>query len=367
MLPDFLYQHLYLLLVTVCTIFCSIQYYNDSLHPLPDREKNQHIGGWLFVILLALFIGYRPVSAVYFGDTYNYDLFYKVFNYGKAFNWKFEGHDLVYENMINWFGSQRYTSRVLFVTMSLLYFGIAYKAMTKLFPRNAFYGFVVFMAAFSTFSYGTNGIRAGVAGSLFLCALAYRENKIKAIIFLLLSIGFHHSMIVPIIAFIGAWLYKNTKAYIAFWIFALCIALFHITFFQELFSSMGDESAAGYLHGSDNWGGKTGFRLDFVLYSMLPIVTGYITLFKYRLKSTEYSFIYNIYLLTNAVWMLCMYASFTNRIAYLSWLMYPVVLVYPFFCHDFMPAQAKRLNQIVWIQLLFTLAMTYIYYTIIHV
>ena len=121
MLPAFLYQHLYLLLVTVCTIFCSIQYYNDSLHLLPDVKKSQHIGGWLFVILLAFFIGYRPVSAAYFGDTYNYDLFYKVFNYGKAFNWKFEGHDLVYENMINWFGSQRYT---FFLLLRLLRMGV---------------------------------------------------------------------------------------------------------------------------------------------------------------------------------------------------------------------------------------------------
>ncbi len=27
---------------------------------------------------------------------------------------------------------------------------------------------------------------------------------------------------------------------------------------------------------------------------------------------------------------LCMYAGFTNRIAYLSWLIYPIVLIYPY-------------------------------------
>lgn len=362
MIPAYLYKHLYLLLVTVMTVYCSINYYNKSIKPL-RHDTNNHIWlGYIFALAVSLFIGFRPISGYYFVDMSNYDIYFRAFSYGKHFRWILDGEDIIYQNLFYWLGAQRFASTALFVIMSLLYFMFAFRAMVKLFPKNALYGFIVFLGAFSTFSYGTNGIRAGVAGSFFLCALAFRDKKIKAIIYLLLSIGFHHSMIVPIAAFVCAWLYKNSKVYLAFWTLSLLIALFHITFFQELFSGMGSESAAGYLHGSDDWGGKTGFRYDFVLYSMLPVVTGYIALFKYRLKSTEYSFIYNTYLLTNAIWMLCMYASFTNRIAYLSWLMYPVVLAYPYFCHRFMPAQATRLTQLVWIHLLFTLAMTYIYY-----
>jgi hypothetical protein len=38
----------------------------------------------------------------------------------------------------------------------------------------------------------------------------------------------------------------------------------------------------------------------------------------------------NTYLLANAVWVLLIHASFSNRFAYLSWFMMPWLLVYPF-------------------------------------
>ena len=141
------------------------------------------------------------------------------------------------------------------------------------------------------------------------------------------------------------------------------MALAHITFFQEIFAGLSDEGGANYLNNTaENWGGKTGFRFDFVLYSSLPVYIGYITLFKYKLESKTYSFLLNVYLMANAIWMLCMYAAFTNRIAYLSWLMYPIVTIYPFLCPTFMPEQKKRLKQVVWFQLLFTLFMNIVYY-----
>ena len=83
---------------------------------------------------------------------------------------------------------------------------------------------------------------------------------------------------------------------------------------------------------------------------------------KYKYKSSLYEFIYCIYTLTNSIWMLCMYASFTNRIAYLSWLLYPIVLVYPFFDKPFINNQYRKLNIVAGCHLGFTLAMVIIYY-----
>ena len=141
------------------------------------------------------------------------------------------------------------------------------------------------------------------------------------------------------------------------------MAFLHVSAFQELFSGMADEHGAVYLSGlNTDWGGKNGFRLDFVFYSALPVAVGYYAIYKRGLKSEMFSFLYNTYLLTNAVWMLCMYASFTNRIAYLSWGFLPVVTMYPFFTKEFIPKQYKYANYVVWYQLLFTLAMHLIYY-----
>ena len=43
-----------------------------------------------------------------------------------------------------------------------------------------------------------------------------------------------------------------------------------------------------------------------------------------------YARLVNTYLLTNALWILVIHASFSNRFAYLSWFMMPWVLLYPF-------------------------------------
>ncbi len=79
-------------------------------------------------------------------------------------------------------------------------------------------------------------------------------------------------MAMPIAAYIAAWFYNKSKWYFIAWGIALLIAAAHITFFQELFAGMADEGGANYLSDtSGTWGGKSGFRIDFVLYSALPV------------------------------------------------------------------------------------------------
>lgn len=135
-----------------------------------------------------------------------------------------------------------------------------------------------------------------------------------------------------------------------------------MTYFQFLFAGMSDEQGAGYLLTTEGerFGGTGGFRIDFILYSALPIVIGYIALFKKNLISSKYAVLYNFYLLTNGTWMLCMYASFTNRIAYLSWFVYPIILVYPLLEMDWGTDKREMFKYITTFNLCFTLAMAYI-------
>jgi hypothetical protein len=62
--------------------------------------------------------------------------------------------------------------------------------------------------------------------------------------------------------------------------------------------------------------------------------------------------------------MLCMYAEFTNRIAYLSWLMLPIVLIYPLLNEDWGSGQYKTFQWVALGHLAFTLFLNYIYYLI---
>lgn len=356
-----LYQPIYLIVVTILTVITTSIYKGQTYTSINNRA-GVNITGYLIALAFALFIGFRPVSGRYFVDMSHYREIYYALVYGRSFSFNWHTENYLYDNFLFWLGSRYYEITVLYVVLSLIYFLCAYKAVSRLFGKNALLAFAVFLGAFSTFSYATNGMKAGVAASLFLCALSYRNKPIWASAFLFLSLGFHHSMILPIGAYIAAYFVKNSKYYFIFWVFALVMAAAHISFLQEMFAGLADERGAEYLTDTEDWGGRSGFRIDFVLYSALPVAIGYLAIYKYKLQSKTYSFLLNTYLLTNAVWMVCMYAAFTNRIAYLSWLMYPVVTIYPFFCKTFMPEQTKRLKQVVWFQLLFTLFMDVIYY-----
>ena len=170
-------------------------------------------------------------------------------------------------------------------------------------------------------------------------------------------------MILCVAAYVVVSIYRNPKVYLLFWLFCLLIALLHIGFFQELFAGMTDESGTNYLTSTEDWGGNSGFRYDFVLYSATPVVVGWWIIFKKKIMSARYNFLLNMYLLTNGIWMLCMYASFTNRIAYLSWFMLPIVLIYPFINEKISPRQNKYLSRIALAHLSFTLFMAFIYYS----
>lgn len=236
-----------------------------------------------------------------------------------------------------------------------------------MFPQDTLAAYLVFLAAFSTFSYGTNGIKAGAAGAIFLMALSYRKNLKICIPLILLSYGCHHSMIMPIVAFILTLIYKNSKVYFAGWCFCLLIAIAHITFFQELFAGIlsdSGDSGANYLSEIGNeWGGRTGFRIDFVIYSAMPILVGYWAVYKKRLQLSKiYTCLLNLYMTLNGTWMLCMYANFTNRIAYLSWFLYPIVLIYPYLNENWGPRRYKDFSMVMLAHLGFTLFMKFIFY-----
>ena len=70
----------------------------------------------------------------------------------------------------------------------------------------------------------------------------------------------------------------------------------------------------------------------------------------------------HLYICINGIWMLCMYAEFTNRIAYLSWFLYPIVIIYPFIHENLGHNKYKVFGKTILYHLAFTLFMSLIYY-----
>ena len=352
-----LYYPTYLFLVLFVTIFVTQTNTRISLfeNELPERTF-YGILAFIFAMGIALFIGFRPISRD-FVDMVDYDRTYS-FLMGQYFFFDYNAENLIYDNWFTYMASNNVPIRVFFVVAAIIYFGMIWFACHRLFPANTLLAFVVYLAAFSTFTYGTNGIKAGMAASIFLMALSFYDKPIISIPIALLTYGFHHSMLLVIVAYFCVLFVKHPKWYFIIWGVSFCVAALHITWFQHYFAGFTDEHGASYLLSSRN----SGFRIDFIIYSAVPVIIGYWMIFKNNLYSRTYDIILNLYLLTNSVWMLCMYANFTNRIAYLSWFLYPIVLLYPFVNLYWSDEQNKYLKYVVYGHLGFTLFMTLIYY-----
>lgn len=327
MIPGSYYLPIYLLIVSIATFVVCIKYQTSSLRiPVKDNSTSAL---WM-AIVWTIFIGLRPNDPV-FADTVGYVAGYYE-NLYQPFVLSADVENLLFENIYLFFASYDLGWHTLFLLLSSIYFIGTYIACHKFFPKNTLLAYLVFLGAFSTFSYSTNGMKAGDAAALFLCALAYRTEKpILASILALASYGFHHSMTPCVATFFIVWFYNNPKWYFLFWTVCLILSAAHVTFFQTLFAGYSDKKGASYLD-MDNmagWEGKTGFRLDFVIYSAMPILVGYWAIFIKKVQNIQYNQLLCSYLFMNGIWLLCMYAGFTNRIAYLSWFMYPIVLIYP--------------------------------------
>ena len=361
------YLPIYYGIVTILSLLVFSQYESYTNDRLTDAPNQRLLGVGLTTALMTLFIGLRPVSDESFVDMANYAALYDMIK-GNSFSFiSGPEFNFIFDNLLRFFASINLPAAIFFLTIAAIYFiGIAW-ACAAFFPKDRMAALLVYLSAFSTFAYGTTGIKAGAAASLFLVALAFYQKRewVWVILFAVISAGFHHSMIVPISAFAVCIVIKNPRVYFAFWVVCFFISLFHVTFFQELLGSLINDHDAEYLIGSGRFV-KTeflgGFRLDFVLYSAVPMVLGLVAVGDKRIDSDKYVFLLNLYTLINGLWLLCMYSDFTNRIAYLSWMLLPIVLVYPLLNEDWEGDRYRVFQWIAYAHLAFNLIMELFYW-----
>ena len=350
MLPAAYYHPVYNIILCVLTwrLFSTYNQYNEK--KLLQAKDESIFPAMAFSIFMIFFIGLRPISKKYFWDMGGLAEIWRYWDMGE-YHFQLGYANKIYDNLRSYMATAGYPVETFFFIIAIIYFGSIYFACRKMFPKDTLLAVVVYLTAFSTFSYGTNGIKAGSACALFLVALAYHENWKLAFLFSLLSWGFHHSMIMVVTSFCVVYFYKNTNFYFLFWIFSFIIAVLHISWFQNFFANLSSD-AEGYLDSDYH---IKGFRLDFVLYSAVPVIIGYYIYYVKKIQVKGYTTLINLYLMTNSLWMLCMYASFTNRIAYLSWFLHPLAMIYPFYNEKIDNRQYQMGNYVMLGNLLFTL------------
>lgn len=366
MFNAYLYRPVYLILVTLLTIITSIKYFQYSSNRISGKENQPIFGSLLICLFFAIFIGLRPVHGVFMDMLGTAQLWWGGYFDEGVFSFSLNRENFLYDNMRVFLCTAGVSVEMFFLLMAIIYFFCAYFACRRLFPKDTLLAFLVLLGAFSTFSYGTNGVKAGVAASVFLLAISFQDKPTISFLIAVISWGMHHSMIMVLCSYLLVFfINRNPKWYFGLWIFSFVIAAAHITAFQEFFGSMADEQGQSYLLGEegddiDKLG--SGFRIDFILYSSVPVIIGAFAIFKRRINSISYNTILNLYLVTNSIWMLCMYAEFTNRIAYLSWFLYPIVLIYPFLKEKLGSRQYKTVGIVAGCHVAFTNFMYFIFY-----
>lgn len=306
--------------------------------------------GFILVILIILYMGLRPVNSA-FGDTMNYASGFNAFKMSTTpFVWKWEG-EWLFTNMMKWFA--KYSDiHSFFLFCSAVYVGSLWLAMERIFKSYYYIPFLVVISMFTFWSYGVNGIRNGMGASLFILAMTYVDNLPIAALLCFFAVGFHKSIYMMIACATLAWFVKNSYYYIAGWLVSVVASFFVGGRIQAYLSSVslfaGDDKYTAYLSGSNLVGEgiqmSMTFRWDFLLYSSIGVFIGYYFIFRRGFKDVYYHWIYNVFLATNAIWILVIRAAYSNRIAQISWFIMPVVLIYPFFKQRFWQNHEKMLG-----------------------
>lgn len=313
--------------------------------------------GYITLLFTISYMGTRPVSGRYFGDMSTY---YATFELMKVWGRSVmpPNDKLFYYYM--YICTRLMSSDKFFLLTAFLYIIPLFITSRKLFKKYWFYYFLLLISSFSFWSYGTNGIRNGLATSIFLLVFS-TKNVFLRIAILALSAGIHSSMFIPLAAYIVALMVKKTSVLFMGWLLATPVSLIAGGFFQNLFASLIEDDRTSYLtqgNVNDDTFSSTGFRWDFVIYSAVPVFIGYYFIIRNQYKDRLYEIIYGTYLVANAFWILVIKANFSNRFSYLSWFMMALVIVYPFIMNDRTKKSHQILGDISLVYFLFTFIMS---------
>ncbi len=332
--------YFYFLLIVVLLVF------SKNITEELNRKSNLFfVNNISFVVLIItiFYMGFRPISGRYFGDTSTYNLYFLEYQNGGDI---LPGNDYLF-HLFTYYCSKIMTASFYFFVCALLYVLPLYYACKRWFKEYWGLAFLFLVVSFSFWSAGTNGIRSAIATSFLLLAFS-RKKYIYIILWFSLAIGFHKSMLLPIGAYFLTTFVRDPKWYFYGWLFCIPLSLLAPGFWESLFAGLIDDDRVSYLTDDtfDDAFSSAGFRWDFLIFSATAVFAAYYFIYKKEFKDLNYSQLVNIYLTSNAFWILVIRASFSNRFAYLSWFMMGLIIIYPLISRILLRNQNKKIGYI---------------------
>lgn len=370
-IPPQLYHTVFTLLICGLCFITSFYYsFSNSNICLSKKSNLELTFSILLSIIIILFLGPRPVH-IAFVDTGYY-----VFGYNNVIdsyiNFSFT-EEWVWHNFEFFCKDIGLSAQQFLLVVEILYVGIALLVSLKLFPNHAWIAILFFLSSFSFYAYGVNGIRNGLACHIVMLTVILLSGKtwekIVSVALMFIAYGIHRSTAVPILCLITSFFFiRNTKIALVFWFFSIFISLIAGNFVGNIFNELGffEEKSEYFIEASESeistTFSSTGFRFDFLFYSIFPIIMVWYLTVKRNFHDLTYNLIANTYILANAFWIMVIRATFSNRFAYLSWFLYPLVIVYPLLRMKIWDNQDKWLAIILLAYATFKFLMTFVYY-----
>jgi len=328
-----------------CFIVIMIIILYSKIYNLEDKKnlQNLNILGYIFLGYLVLYIGMRPVNEVFI-DMPSYKKIFLRFLKGTQ---TIDKGDVLFLYMTK-LSTKIISVEIYFFFLACLYILPLYIVCKKWFKKGWFYGLIFFVVILTFWNYGVNGMRNGIAGSLFLLGIS-REKRLWQIFWIIISINFHQSMLLPTFAFILANFINKPKWMIGVWLSCIPLSILGGGIWETFFANLGfGDDRLSYLtkEVTDGKFSGTGFRWDFLLYSSTAVIAGWYYIFKCKFRDKIYFWLFNTYVLSNAFWILVIRANFSNRFAYLSWFMMALVIIYPLLKKYILPKQYQIITYI---------------------
>jgi len=331
-----LYEPIYLTLISLLSLVTGMRLIISGGNTLAIGEHNRgnSLGPLILCLILAIWIGLRPVSFL-FGDTVNYAMVYNAIEPGNLHDYRISSEWLwdIFTYLCRTAGL---SVNVYFMLIDLVYILVSFAAVKKFVPTSPWLGTLFLIGALFFFSFGTNGLRNGVACSIVLLIMAYmlEERYVSAVVLSLIALSIHRSSALPLGgAILALTVLKNPRYALYGWITCILLSLIAGNYWTELIADIGfDDRLAQYTDTSDEnlstWGSTSSFRWDFLAYSAIPVIY-FFYICSRGLRDGWFNTLATTYLVANSFWVLMIRAAFSNRFAYLSWFLIPVIFVYP--------------------------------------
>lgn len=305
---------------------------------ISDKKNNIGRAGIVFTLALSIgLLGFVITTQALSGDPYRYAKgFLEIQNFSFLEIFTYSSGEHLFR-LLNWIVGQ-FTDNyhLFFLVLYSIIILIFYKALKNIFPSFERYIVFSFYILYPYFLfYIVNAKRQGFGLTIMLLAISYlikSENKKAFSLFIVSGLVHSGMFLVMPIAIIFAFFKDHGILKIASIILALSVIMSILGINQAISGPLGDllTSEARYrAYFTDEFemiNYRTGFRLDFTLFSLLPIFL--YTFLRKRIHKVNQKIVQYwlaIYMLLNSIYHTFSFVPFNDRFAILSWFILPIV------------------------------------------